>query len=140
MHRAVLPLLALALVACGALNTPAAVADVPDGCGHVYDQLLFDAGPAGLSARRDSHSYFEGEADRVDSLSLPDHTVAADALPVLVRDGEPRRGASPHLGPGRRLRRGVTRRAYWQEHNEGQESLRSELGLPQHVWPKGATE
>jgi hypothetical protein len=50
-------------------------------CGHVYEQLIVrDDG-----VQRTSHSYFDGEADRSDSLELPSGAIFADALPILVR-------------------------------------------------------
>jgi hypothetical protein len=50
-------------------------------CGHVYEQLIV----RGDTATRTSHSYFDGEADRENSLELPSGAVFADALPILVR-------------------------------------------------------
>jgi hypothetical protein len=50
-------------------------------CGHVYHQLLPGAGRVtGVL-----HSYFDGEADRSEELSLPEGGVFQDALPILVR-------------------------------------------------------
>jgi hypothetical protein len=50
-------------------------------CGHVWHQLVPRSGKlAGLS-----HSYFDGEADALESLDLPAGGVTEDALPVLVR-------------------------------------------------------
>jgi len=58
-----------------------------DWCGQVWHQLL----PA--SGRLDGifHSYFEGEADGRDELSLPEGGVFEDALPLILRglDGVP---------------------------------------------------
>jgi hypothetical protein len=50
-------------------------------CGHVWHQLVPRSGKiASLS-----HSYFDGEADAMESLDLPSGGVTEDALPVLVR-------------------------------------------------------
>lgn len=178
-------------------------------CGHVYEQLLFDPVSGGVQARHGGHSYFDGEGDRQQVLTLPEGAITADALPMLVRGlvgelvqpGEsierpvlPRlqdlrmqheelgfRSARIHrgeavetlqvpagsfqveswtveLGELRTTYRvataaphhlvswsrsdgergeltGVSRRRYWQEHDEGHEELRGELGLPQRQWP-----
>src|SRR5262249_52458683 len=45
-------------------------------CGNVYAQALFDA----ASVRHESHSYFDGEADRQETLPYPEAGLAEDAL------------------------------------------------------------
>ncbi len=50
-------------------------------CGNVYAQALFDAG----SVRHHSHSYFDGEADRQETLAYPADGLAEDALPLWAR-------------------------------------------------------
>jgi len=50
-------------------------------CGHVYQQILFDAD----QARYFSHSYFDGEADQVQEIPYPEGTVAEDALLIWAR-------------------------------------------------------
>ena len=50
-------------------------------CGHVYHQLIPRAGGIGGLF----HSYFDGEADGKDDLSMPDGGVMEDAVPILVR-------------------------------------------------------
>jgi hypothetical protein len=60
-------------------------------CGHVYHQLLFDAG----GIRDESHSYFEGEADAESKLDYPAGGVSEDALLLWAR-----RMAAPALEPG----------------------------------------
>ena len=50
-------------------------------CGHVWHQLL----PRGGSVAGLSHSYFDGEADGSEKLSMPAGGVLEDALPILVR-------------------------------------------------------
>lgn len=51
-------------------------------CGHVYDQLIVDPS----EARWTGHSYFDGEADREQSLALPAGAVFEDAMPLAGRD------------------------------------------------------
>jgi hypothetical protein len=62
-------------------------------CGNVFGQLLFDAG----SARYTSHSYFDGEADRADTLSVAADALSGDAILLWARGF-----AAPLLGPGER--------------------------------------
>jgi len=50
-------------------------------CGHVYHQIV----PRGHRVGGISHSYFEGEADGLETLDLPNGGVFADALPILLR-------------------------------------------------------
>jgi hypothetical protein len=50
-------------------------------CGHVWDQVLFDA----TRLRRESHSYFDGEADRRETLPHPQESLAEDALLLWAR-------------------------------------------------------
>lgn len=50
-------------------------------CGHAYSQLLFDAGRVRLT----SHSYFDGEADRSESIDSPSDVVSEDALLIWAR-------------------------------------------------------
>jgi hypothetical protein len=50
-------------------------------CGHVWHQILPRAGKLGGLF----HSYFDGEADGVDDLPLPEGGVVEDALPILLR-------------------------------------------------------
>jgi hypothetical protein len=50
-------------------------------CGHVYDQLLFDA----RSVRQTTHSYFEGEADDKKNIAKPGNGISADALLLWAR-------------------------------------------------------
>lgn len=54
---------------------------VQEWCGHVFDLVRVD----GRRLRRTLHSYFDGEADREQALSVPEGVVFADALPILVR-------------------------------------------------------
>jgi len=60
-------------------------------CGHVYSQLLFDAG----SVRQTLHSYFDGEADQQNRLDYPADGIAEDALWFWARGW-----AGPPLEPG----------------------------------------
>jgi hypothetical protein len=60
-------------------------------CGNVYAQLLLDDG----SARHTLHSYFDGEADREDRITVPNDALSEDALLIWARGL-----ASPLLGPG----------------------------------------
>ena len=60
-------------------------------CGHVYHQLL----PRGDSVTGWSHSYFDGEADATEKLSMPARGVMEDALPILLRGW-----AGAYLSPG----------------------------------------
>ncbi len=50
-------------------------------CGHVYHQLL--PRPGGVAGTW--HSYFDGEADGSEQLTLPEDGVFEDALPILLR-------------------------------------------------------
>lgn len=50
-------------------------------CGHIYEQLI----PRDGVVHRTSHSYFDGEADRSDTVDVPANAVFADALPIVVR-------------------------------------------------------
>ena len=50
-------------------------------CGNVYEQLLFSSD----RLERTLHSYFDGEADKQDSMAVPAHALDGDALPILVR-------------------------------------------------------
>ncbi|MEO8131214.1 MAG: hypothetical protein ABJF23_28980 [Bryobacteraceae bacterium] len=50
-------------------------------CGHVYQQLLFDAS----AVRSQSHSYFDGEGDQDKQLSYPEGGVTEDQLPLWAR-------------------------------------------------------
>jgi hypothetical protein len=60
-------------------------------CGHVYQQLLFDAG----SIRSTSHSYFDGEGDQAKKLEYPAEGISEDALFSWARGF-----CSPALAPG----------------------------------------
>lgn len=60
-------------------------------CGHVYQQLLFDAS----AVRSQAHSYFDGEADQDKQLSYPVDGVSEDQLPLWARGM-----AAPALSPG----------------------------------------
>ena len=60
-------------------------------CGHVWDQLLLDES----SVRRTLHSYFDGEADRQETLPYPNGGIAEDALFHWVRGL-----AAPFISPG----------------------------------------
>ncbi|MGQ0644035.1 MAG: hypothetical protein ACT4O3_00890 [Elusimicrobiota bacterium] len=62
-------------------------------CGHVYGQLLFGS----RSVRHDSHSYFDGEADRREELPYPPDGVSEDILFLWARGL-----AAPFLAPGER--------------------------------------
>ena len=50
-------------------------------CGHVYEQLIVRDG----EVERTSHSYFDGEADRADTVAIPARAVFEDTLPILIR-------------------------------------------------------
>src|SRR6185503_11853544 len=50
-------------------------------CGNVYRQLLFDSG----AARHTMHSYFDGEADRVERIDVPARALDGDALLLWAR-------------------------------------------------------
>lgn len=50
-------------------------------CGQVYHQIL----PRGDTLKGTFHSYFDGEADGSDDLSIPPGGVFEDALPILLR-------------------------------------------------------
>lgn len=50
-------------------------------CGNVYGQLLFDSG----RARHTLHSYFDGEADRQGTLTVPNDATSEDALMLWAR-------------------------------------------------------
>jgi hypothetical protein len=63
-------------------------------CGHVYSQLLFHPG----RVHRDSHSYFDGEADSTAQITTPADTTSEDALLLWARDI-----GWPALGSGRRV-------------------------------------
>ncbi|HKD10845.1 MAG TPA: hypothetical protein VKE50_02175 [Thermoanaerobaculia bacterium] len=63
-------------------------------CGNMYGQLLLDAG----SARLASHSYFDGEADQIRTLPVPDDALSADALLLWARGL-----AAPAVAPGGRI-------------------------------------
>jgi hypothetical protein len=60
-------------------------------CGQVYAQVAFDD----HHVRATSHSYFDGEADKADTLDYPSTGIAADALFTWARGY-----AAPALGPG----------------------------------------
>lgn len=60
-------------------------------CGTVYQQLV----PRGRRVRSVSHSYFDGEADREETLPLPGAGILEDALPAWARGF-----AGPVLAPG----------------------------------------
>lgn len=60
-------------------------------CGHVYHQLI----PRGDAITGVFHSYFDGEADGKEDLTLPKDGVFEDALPVLLRGC-----GMAYLGPG----------------------------------------
>ena len=60
-------------------------------CGNVYSQLLFDAG----SMRHTLHSYFDGEADREETVPADAAAVSEDALLLWARGL-----AAPALAPG----------------------------------------
>ncbi len=60
-------------------------------CGQVWAEVLFDP----LSARRSSHSYFEGEADIADKIAYPMDGIAEDMLWLWARGL-----AEPKLEPG----------------------------------------
>jgi len=63
-------------------------------CGHAYHQLL----PGARNVRSTSHSYFDGEADRDETLDYPAGGVFEDALPLWARGF-----AGPRLEPGESL-------------------------------------
>lgn len=69
-------------------------------CGHAYHQLLFDS----VGIRDILHSYFEGEADRTDTLDYPNDGVSADALQFWARGL-----AEPRLEPGESVQRPLLR-------------------------------
>lgn len=69
-------------------------------CGNAYAQLLFDDRKARLTA----HSYFDGEADRSESLACPDDAVAEDALLLWARGF-----AFPLVAPGASATRPLVR-------------------------------
>jgi hypothetical protein len=69
-------------------------------CGNVYAQLLFDDG----RARHTLHSYFDGEADRDEPLTVPNDAVTEDALLVWARGL-----ATPLLAPGESRRVSLVR-------------------------------
>jgi hypothetical protein len=50
-------------------------------CGHVFRQLLFDAG----LVRADYHSYFEGEGDEQKQMLRPENTLSEDTLLLWAR-------------------------------------------------------
>lgn len=50
-------------------------------CGHVYEQILFDAS----RIRHELHSYFGGEADNRDVLPFPRNGLSADTLLLWAR-------------------------------------------------------
>ena len=50
-------------------------------CGHVWEQMRINKSVAGVSR----HSYFDGEADRNESVTIPEYGLFADAMPLLVR-------------------------------------------------------
>ncbi len=73
-------------------GTPAKlVFSAQEWCGLVHHQLLPDA----RRARSVAHSYFDGEADRAETLPLPDGAVFEDALYLWARGL-----AGPGLAPG----------------------------------------
>lgn len=75
-----------------AAGTPAKVAfSAQEWCGTVYHQLLPDA----RSVRSTAHSYFDGEADRTETLPLPDGAIFEDVLYLWARGL-----AGPRLAPG----------------------------------------
>lgn len=75
-----------------AAGTPAKVAfSAQEWCGTVYHQLLPDA----RRVRSSAHSYFDGEADRAETLPLPEGSVFEDALYLWARGL-----AGPRLAPG----------------------------------------
>ncbi len=77
------------------LRPPGAVTKVSfsaqEWCGHAYAQLLFDS----QYARFTSHSYFDGEADSVSSLVIPNDALSEDALLLWARGY-----SAPVLAPG----------------------------------------
>lgn len=60
-------------------------------CGHVFQQALFDPG----KIRVTSHSYFDGEADKQETLNLAAGTIGEDTLPLIARGF-----LGPKLKPG----------------------------------------
>lgn len=77
----------------GSVGRPAKVSmSMQEWCGHVYEQLLPGAGALAW----ESHSYFDGEADRQRSFEVAPGGVLLDDAPILVRGlvGE-------WVGPGR---------------------------------------
>jgi len=60
-------------------------------CGNVYSQLLFDSN----SMRHTLHSYFDGEADRNETIAAPPEAMSEDALLLWARGL-----AAPTLAPG----------------------------------------
>lgn len=52
-----------------------------DGCGLTYTETL----PRGAMLVRTAHSYWDGQADRTDSLSAADGPVIMDAMPLWLR-------------------------------------------------------
>ena len=60
-------------------------------CGHVFAEALFDQGAIRLT----SHSYFDGEADRAETLAAPPDALDGDALLLWARGF-----AGPVLAPG----------------------------------------
>lgn len=88
------------LEASGGLSLRKVSFSSQEWCGHVYHQLL----PRGERLESTSHSYFDGEADRTESLPLPREAGAGaavalseDELPLILR---PYVGRSEFLAPG----------------------------------------
>jgi hypothetical protein len=71
-------------------------------CGHVYQQILPDA----RRVRSTSHSYFDGEADRDETLGYPAGAVFEDALLSWARGF-----AGPRLAPGASVEAAMLRSA-----------------------------
>ncbi len=71
-------------------------------CGMTYHQVAFD----GQSVRSSAHSYFDGEADRDETLAYPESGIASESLYAWARGF-----AAPMLAPGEsrqvRLLRGL---------------------------------
>jgi hypothetical protein len=80
-------LLTSAFVALSAVNgrPPGSATKVAfssqEWCGSVYGQLLFDSG----AARWTGHSYFDGEADQLRTVAVPNEALSADAILIWAR-------------------------------------------------------
>jgi hypothetical protein len=100
-------------------------------CGHVWQQMLFDAHAVRLTA----HSYFDGEADLQDTLEFPADGVAEDALMLWARGL-----AWPALLPGESrevplLRSALVSRfahvpAVWQRAKLARSGTAQQIGVP----------